>query len=124
MGFELILETTMQYSLANWKDIAAELVPAWTSRSNSKTLLDMGPGCFIWNAKTDGIRATGMFYRRDMVRDYFGDEMGGGLETMIDAADLDKQVVVALIFDTKAIGACLAKSDRAELVECQPPVTN
>ena len=114
----------MQYSLANWKEIAAELVPAWTARSRSAMLIKQGPGCFIWNAKTDGIQGTGMFYRRDMVRDYFGDEMGGDLEQMIDAADLDSQVVVALIFDTKAIGACLGKSDAAELIECQPPVTN
>ena len=114
----------MEYSLANWQEIAAELVPAWTARSRSLTLIQEGPGCFIWNAKTDGIRGSGMFYRRAMVRNYFGDEMGGDLEQMIDAADLDNQVVVALIFDTKAIGACLAKSDVAEAVECQNPVVH
>lgn len=63
-----------------------------------------------------------MFYTRDMVPKYFDGEMATGLQQMIDQANHSLEVVVALIFDNKAIGLRLAKSESHEAKELMPPI--
>ena len=33
----------------------------------------LGPGCFVWDSREDGILGSGMFYRRDMVTNHLVD---------------------------------------------------
>ena len=112
----------MEFSLGNYKRIAEALIPEWTRRSRSQMVSSKGPGCFIWDSKKDGIQGTGMFYTKEMVSNHVSGEMAIGLQQMIAQADHSAEVVVALIFDNKAIGLRLAKSQSNEAKELVPPI--
>ena len=56
-----------------------------------------------------------MFYRRNMVRQRFGDELGTGMEELIDQADHVTEVVGILIFGEKGYGFTLQKAGDLEL---------
>jgi len=81
-----------------------------------------GPGCFIWNSKTDGIQGTGMFYTKDMVPQYFSGVMAEELQQMIEQANHSEEIVVALIFNNEAVGLRLRKSDSNLAEELVPPI--
>ncbi len=72
--------------------------------------------CFVWDAKVDGLRGSGVFYRRNMLRQLFGDELGTGMEECIDQADHATQVVGILIFGDKAHGFIVSKVGDLELI--------
>ena len=63
-----------------------------------------------------------MFYTKGMLLNYFDSEMANGLQQMIEQADHSCEVVVALIFDDKAIGLRLGKSESNEAKELVPPI--
>lgn len=112
----------MHFSLANYREIANALIPEWSRRSRSEMVSSKGPGCFIWDSKRDGIQGSGMFYMRDMIPEYLAGEMAVGLQQMIDQADQSQEVVVALIFDDKAIGLRLEKSESNQAKQLVPPI--
>ena len=82
---------------ANWKRILEALGPAWIKRCEEQVTKGERDFCFVWDAKGDGLKDSGVFYRRNMVRQRFGDEMGAGMEELIDQADHVTQVVGILI---------------------------
>ena len=86
----------MQFSLANYKEIAASLVPEWSRRSKAEMVAKLGPGCFVWEMKENGIKSSGMFYTRDMVPNYFSEPMASGLQQLIDQAEHENEVVAAM----------------------------
>jgi len=67
-------------------------------------VLPYGEGCFVWDSQIDGEIGSDMFYYRDIVKQYFPGEMGEGLQTLIDEANHENEVVVFLVFGNKAIG--------------------
>jgi len=112
----------MEYSVENWEAIASAHIAEWTRRSKTPTVAKLGPGCFVWDSYEDGIRGSGMFYKRDMVTKNFGEEMGRDLQQMIDDADHTGQVVVALRIGDKAVGLRLHKSYEKSAVTAEPPI--
>ncbi|ROZ72090.1 hypothetical protein [Ramlibacter sp. WS9] len=112
----------MDFSIGNYHSIADSMISEWTRRSLAPMVASKGPGCFIWDAKKNGIQSTGMFYTKDMVPKYFNGEMAIGLQQMIEEADHSSEVVVALIFDDKAMGLRLAKTDSNKAKELVPPI--
>ena len=57
-----------------------------------------------------------MFYRRPMVRQRFGNEMGAGIQDLIDEADHVTQIVGVLIFGDKGHGFIVSKGGDRKLV--------
>lgn len=100
----------MSLTIANYRDVAESLLPEWMRRSQSPMILAKGPGCFVWDSKRDGSSGSGMFYTKDMLSKYFDPEMAIDLQKMIGESDPTCEVVVALMFEGKAIGLRLAKS--------------
>ncbi len=106
----------MELVPANWERILETLVPAWTERCEELLTEGEREFCFVWDAKVDGLRGSGVFYRRNMVRQRFGDELGAGMEELIDQADHVTQVVGILIFGEKGYGFTLQKAGDLELI--------
>jgi len=106
----------MELVPANWERILEAVVPAWTKRCEE--LLPKGERdfCFVWDAKVDGLRGSGVFCRRNMVRQRFGDEMGAGMEKLIDQADHVTQVVGVLIFGERGYGFTVQKVGDRKLI--------
>ena len=96
--------------------ILEALVPEWTKRCEELLIKGEREFCFVWKAKEDGLRGSGMLYRRNMARDYFGEDMGGGMEELIDEADHATQVVGVLVFGDKAHGFIVSKVWDPELI--------
>ncbi len=105
----------MELVPANWERILQALVPAWTERCEELLTEGEREFCFVWDAKVDGLRGSGVFYRRNMVGQRFGDELGAGMEELIDQADHVTQVVGILIFGEKGYGFVLQKAGDLEL---------
>jgi hypothetical protein len=99
----------MELTYSNHESIIRLFIKEWTRRSESDMLKSYGPGCFVWNAKKDGIKGTGMFYTLDMVPKYLQEDMASDLLEMIQDADHERQLVVALIFENKIVGYRLSK---------------
>ncbi len=111
---EAILEE-MELVPASFKRILEALVPAWTKRCEELLTKGERDFCFVWDAKGDGLSGSGVFYRRNMFRQRFGDELGAGMEECIDQADHATQVVGILIFGDKAHGFIASKVGDLEL---------
>jgi len=112
---EAILEE-MELVPASFKRILEALVPVWTKRCEELLTKGERDFCFVWDAKSDGPRGSGVFYRRNMVRQRFGNEMGAAVEECIDQADHATQVVGILIFGDKAHGFIVSKVGDLELI--------
>jgi hypothetical protein len=95
--------------------ILGALVPAWTKRCEKLLIKGEREFCFVWRAKEDGLRGSGMLCRRHMVREAFGDDMGEAIEQLIDQADHVTQVVGILIFGEKGYGFTAQKVGDLEL---------
>ena len=106
----------MELVPANAVRILEELAPAWTKRCEGLLTAGEREFCFVWNAQEDGLRESGMLFRRNMARDYFGEDMGGGMEELIDEADHATQVVGVLVFGDKAHGFIVSKVWDPELI--------
>ena len=106
----------MELVPASAERILEALVPAWTKRCEGLLTAGERKFCFVWNAQEDGLRGSGMLYRRNMVRHYFGEDMGGGMEELIDKADHATQVVGVLVFGDKAHGFIVSKVGDLELI--------
>ncbi len=104
----------MTFTIDNYLDVVKLYIEEWTRRSTSQLLLEAGKGCFIWDSAKDGERGSGWFYTKEMVSDYFSGEMGEGLEKMIDEANHERELVVALIFGEKIQGLRLGKLGAVE----------
>jgi hypothetical protein len=91
----------MTYTIDNYLDVVKLFIEEWTRRSKSQRLLKAGKGCFIWDSTSDGERGSGCFYTKEMVSEHFPVEMAKGLERMIDEANHERELVVALIFGRK-----------------------
>ena len=89
----------MEFTIANYQSIANSMIAEWTQRSRTTMVASKGPGCFIWNSKTDGIQGSGMFYTKDMVPQYFSGVMAEELQQMIEQANHSEEIVVALLLD-------------------------
>ena len=59
---------------------------------------------------------------RDLVKNYFEGEMAKELEKMIDEANHELEVVVALVFEDKTIGLRLWKDGGQQEREVVPPI--
>ncbi len=101
---------------ANWERILEALVPAWTKRCEELLTKGERDFCFVWDAKGDGLSGSGVMYRRPMVRQRFGNEMGAAMEECIDQADHVTQIVGILIFGDKAHGFIVSKVGDLELI--------
>jgi len=106
----------MELVPANWERILEAVVPAWTKRCEELLTKGERDFCFVWDAKVDGLRGSGVFYRRNMLRQLFGDELGAGMEELIGQADHVTQVVGILIFGDKAHGFIVSKVGDLELI--------
>ncbi len=71
---EAILEE-LELVPASFKRILEALVPAWTKRCEELLTKGERDFCFVWDAKSDGPRGSGVFYRRNMVRQRFGNAL-------------------------------------------------
>ncbi len=112
---EAILEE-MELEAASFKRILEALVPAWSMRCEGLLTRGEREFCFVWRAEEDGLTGLGMLYRRHMVREDFGDEMGAAMEECIDQADHVTQIVGILIFGDKAHGFIVSKVGDLELI--------
>ncbi len=101
---------------ANWERILEALVPAWTKRCEELLTEGERDFCFVWDAKGDGPRGSGVFYCRPMVRQRFGNEMGARMQDLIDEADQVTQVVGVLVFGGKGHGFIVSKGGDRKLV--------
>ncbi len=101
---------------ANWERILEAVVPAWTKRCEEQVTKGERDFCFVWDAKEDGLTGLGMLYRRHMVREDFGDDMGDAIEQLIDKADHVTQIVGVLVFGDKAHGFIVPKVGDLELI--------
>ncbi len=112
---EAILEE-IELVPANWERILEALVPAWIK--HCEPLLTKGERafCLVWDAKSDGPRGSGVFYRRPMVRQRFGNEMGAGMQDLIDEADHVTQIVGVLVFGDKGHGFIVSKGGDRKLI--------
>ena len=99
----------MELVIENHEKIAAHFAKEWTLRSESALIVPKGPGCFVWYSGKDGLNGSGLFCTRGMLKKHSDVEMAMDLEKMIDEADHQNQLVVALIFSNQAIGMCIAK---------------
>jgi hypothetical protein len=99
----------MEITLDNYQEAIKRYINDWTWRSTAPMVLPYGKGCFVWDSQIDGENGSGMFYYRDIVKKYFPGEMGEGLLNLIDEANHENEVVVALVFENKAIGLRLLK---------------
>jgi len=110
----------MTFTLDKYLDVVKLYIEEWTRRSTSPMLLEAGKGCFIWDSVKDGERGSGWFYTKEMLSDHFSGEMVKGLERMIDEANHERELVVALIFGKKVQGLRLGKlgagEDKEEIV--------
>ncbi len=106
----------MELVPANWERILEALVPEWTKRCEELLTKGERDFCFVWDAKVDGLRGSGVFCRRNMLRQRFGDEMGAGMEELIDQADHVTQVVGVLVFGGKGHGFIVPKVGDLELI--------
>ncbi len=96
--------------------ILGALVPAWTKRCEKLLIKGEREFCFVWKAKEDGLTGLGTLYRRHMVREDFGDDMGDAIEQMIDKADHVTQIVGILVFGEKAYGFIVQKVGDLEMI--------
>ncbi len=96
--------------------ILGALVPAWTKRCEKLLIKGEREFCFVWRAKEDGLRGSGMLCRRHMVRGYFGDDMGEAVEQLIDKADHVTQIVGILVFGENAYGFIIHKVGDLEMI--------
>ena len=101
---------------ANWECILEALVPAWTKRCEELLTEGERDFCFVWDAKGDGLSGPGVFYRRNMLRQRFGDELGAGMQEFIDQADHVTQIVGILIFGERGYGFIVQKVGDLELI--------
>ncbi len=101
---------------ANWERILEALVPVWTKHCEELLTKGEREFCFVWRAEEDGPRGPGMAYRRNIVRDDFGEEMGAAVEELIDQADHVTELVGILIFGDKAHGFIVSKVGDLELI--------
>ena len=99
----------MEIALDNYQETIKHYIKDWTRRSTAPMVLSYGKGCFVWDSQKDRENSSGMFYFRDIVKKYFPGEMGEGLEKLIDEANHENEVVVALVFENEAIGLRLLK---------------
>ena len=112
---EAILEE-MELVPASYKRILEALVPAWSMRCEEMLTKGERDFCFVWRAEEDGLRGSGMAYRRNIVRDDFGEEMGAAVEKLIDQADHVTQIVGILIFGERGYGFIAQKVGDLELI--------
>ncbi len=101
---------------ANWERILEALVPAWTKHCEELLTKGEREFCIVWDAKGDGLSGSGVFYRRNMLRQRFGDELGAGMQELIDQADHVTQVVGILIFGERGYGFIVQKVGDRELI--------
>ncbi len=94
---------------ANWERILEALGRAWIKRCEEQVTKGERDFCFVWDAKVDGLKGSGVFCRRNMVRQRFGDEMEAGMQELIDQADHATQVVGILIFGERGYGFIVQK---------------
>ncbi len=106
----------MELVPANWERILEAVVPAWTKRCEELLTKGERDFCFVWDAKVDGLRGSGVFCRRNMLRQRFGDELGAGMEELIDQADHVTQVVGVLVFGGKGHGFIVSKGGDRKLI--------
>jgi len=106
----------MELIPANAVRILEELVPEWTKRCEGLLIKGEREFCFVWKAKEDGLRSSGMLYRRHMVREYFDDDMGEAIEQLIDKADHVTQIVAILIFGVTGYGFIIQKVGDLDLI--------
>ena len=104
----------MELVPANCERILEALIPAWTKRCEKLLTEGERDFCFVWDAKVDGLRGSGVFCRRNMLRKGFGDELGAGMEELIDQADHVTQVVGILIFGETGYGFTAQKVGNLE----------
>jgi hypothetical protein len=100
----------MKYSPEIYAGFVRALVPEWTRRRQLAMIHDKGPGCFVWNSKTDGTNGSGKFYAKEMLQEHFHSDMAADLQQLIDQADHDQEVVGALLFDDNWSGARFSMS--------------
>ncbi len=105
---EDILEE-MELVPASAERILEALVPEWTKHCEELLMKGEREFCFVWKAKEDGLTGLGMLYRRHEMREDFGDDMGDGIERLIDKADHVTQIVGILIFREKGYGYTVPK---------------
>ena len=106
----------MELVPANAVRILKALVPEWTKRCEGLLIKGEREFCFVWKAKEDGLRGSGMLYRRHMVREYFDDDMGEAIEQLIDKADHVTQIVGILVFGEKGYGFTVQKVGDLDLI--------
>ncbi len=106
----------MELVPASAERILEALVPEWTKRCEELLTKGERDFCFVWDAKGDGPRGSVVFYRRPMLRQRFGNEMGAGMQEFIDQADHVTQIVGVLIFGDKAHGFIVSKVGDLELI--------
>ena len=99
----------MELVPANCERILEALGPAWIKRCEEQVTKGERDFCFVWDAKVDGLRGSGVFCRRNMVRQRFGNEMASGMHECIDQADHATQVVGILIFGERGYGFTVQK---------------
>lgn len=105
----------MEYTIDNHEIIAAKFLPEWTRRSE-KLFPVHGEGCFVWDS-LDRDGSTGMFYKKSMIPNYFGEPIASELLELIGEADHKSQLVVAMVFDTKVVSMRVGKNPISEFSE-------
>ena len=110
----MLKETALVH--ANSERILEALGPAWIKRCEEQVTKGERDFCFVWDANGDGLKGSGVFYRRNMVRQRFGNEMGAGMQDLIDQADDATQVVGVLVFGEKAHGFIVSKVGDLKLI--------
>ncbi len=101
----------MQYTEKDIEKLIQDFTPEWTRRSQVEMNVKHGKGCFIWDEEAHSrMPNTGMFYGHGMLPGRFHKDMVKGLQALIDQADPESEVVVALIFNGKAHGRIVKKN--------------
>jgi hypothetical protein len=117
-------EGIMKYSFENYKEVINQHLSEWSRDSQTWTLTRarLGKGCFIWDSEKDEDGGRGIFCMRDIVKNYLKGEIAKELAKMIDEANHELEVVVALVFEDKTIGLRLWKDGGQQEGEVVPPI--
>ncbi len=97
----------MKYSEKDHNQINEKLCDEWIRRSKSQIIRRLGPGCFIYDTNKNDHSSSGMFYKLDMLPKYFPAEVAADLQKMINEISSPNEVVAAVIFEDKMVGARL-----------------
>jgi hypothetical protein len=94
----------LKYSEATFNRIVIAFHASWSQRSKP-CFEKHGPGCFVYDSNNE--LSEGIFYKSDMLAKYFPENVAVGLRQMLQAST-NKQLVAAVVFEDKIVGATLS----------------